>query len=150
VVKISHSLPSRTKPPNLRFPLPTFHFNFFTVLATAMSFTHDKDGNLVPSERDTYKFYDINGKCLLPYPHFRSNLTIGDFRKAITIWPYIDTENRVSPSTIDEVERILLDIFLFFLKIIYIALSIASINTMMLMQPLRLWSAAHALLIPLP
>jgi hypothetical protein len=81
VVKISHSLPTRTKPPN-------------------------KDGNLVPSERDTYKFYDINGKCLLPYPHFRSNLTIGDFRKAITIWPYIDTENRVSPSTIDEVERI--------------------------------------------
>ena len=34
--------------------------------------------------------------------------------------------------------------FFFFLKIIYIALSIASINTMMLMQPLGLWSAAHA------
>jgi hypothetical protein len=39
--------------------------------------------------------------------------------------------------------------FFFFLLIIYIALSIASINTMMLMQPLSLWSAAHALLIPL-
>jgi hypothetical protein len=37
----------------------------------------------------------------------------------------------------------------FFFYIIYIALSIASINTMMLMQPLRLWSAAHTLLIPL-
>jgi hypothetical protein len=36
-----------------------------------------------------------------------------------------------------------------FFFIIYIALSIASINTMVLMQPLRLWSAAHALLIPL-
>jgi hypothetical protein len=37
----------------------------------------------------------------------------------------------------------------FFFFIIYIALSIASINTMMLMQPLGLWSAAHASLIPL-
>jgi hypothetical protein len=34
--------------------------------------------------------------------------------------------------------------------IIDIALSIASINTTMLMQSLRLWSAAHALLVPLP
>jgi hypothetical protein len=39
--------------------------------------------------------------------------------------------------------------FFFFFFIIYIALSIASINTMMLMQPVGLWSAAHALLIPL-
>jgi hypothetical protein len=43
----------------------------------------------------------------------------------------------------------LLDRAFFFFIIIYIALSNTSINTMMLMQPLRLWSAAHALLIPL-
>jgi hypothetical protein len=36
----------------------------------------------------------------------------------------------------------------FFFYIIYIALSIASINTMILMQLLRLWSAANALQIP--
>jgi hypothetical protein len=40
-------------------------------------------------------------------------------------------------------------IFLDFFLIIYIALSIASINTTMLMQTLGLWSVAHALLIPL-
>jgi hypothetical protein len=107
IVYISHSLPSRTKPPNLPFPLPTFDF---IVLATAMYFTSDKDGNIVPPERDTYKFYDMNGKCLPPYPQFKSKFPKEDFRKAITIWPYIDNKNRVSPSIIDEVERILLDL----------------------------------------
>jgi hypothetical protein len=40
-------------------------------------------------------------------------------------------------------------LFFLFKIIIYIALSIASINTMTLMQPLGLWSAAHASLNPL-
>jgi hypothetical protein len=75
-----------------------------------MYFTSDKDGNIVPPERDTYKFYDMNGKCLPPYPQFKSKFPKEDFRKAITIWPYIDNKNRVSPSIIDEVERILLDL----------------------------------------
>jgi hypothetical protein len=40
-------------------------------------------------------------------------------------------------------------LILYYSLVIYIALSIASINTMILLQPRELWSAAHALLIPL-